>query len=260
MADEEELDARGRAGDRRRRRGQGAALGAVRRCSPCSRVVAALTLPPGAPLRNPETGDIIGDSPLMSSLIVIISAASSSPPGSRSGAATGTVKGSEDALGDDHEGVGEPGEPAVPVPADRAVHRLLRLQQHRAGRRRSRSATSSRTLDLGDLWLLLGIIIVTLLVDFIIPAKIAKWAILAPIFIPLMLRLGVEPQTVLAAYRVGDSPINVLTPLMPYFPLMVVFAQRYQRDAGIGTVIALMIPYALIVAVVWIAVLHRCGT
>ena len=107
-------------------------------------------------------------------------------------------------------------------------------------------------LDLGDLWLLLGILIVTLLVDFIIPAKIAKWAILAPIFIPLMIRLGVEPQTVLAAYRVGDSPVNVLTPLMPYFALMVVFTQRYQRDAGIGTVIALMIPYALIVTVVWV--------
>jgi len=73
-------------------------------------------------------------------------------------------------------------------------------------------------LNLANLLLLLGIIVVTLVVDIVMPAKIAKWAILAPIFIPLMLRLGVEPQTVLAAYRLGDSPINVLTPLMPYFP------------------------------------------
>jgi aminobenzoyl-glutamate transport protein len=106
-------------------------------------------------------------------------------------------------------------------------------------------------LDLGDLWLLLGVMVVTILVNFLIPAKIAKWAILAPIFVPLMLRLGVEPQTMMAAYRVGDSPTNVLTPLMPYFALMVVFAQRYQRDAGIGTVIALMIPYTLILTVAW---------
>ena len=106
-------------------------------------------------------------------------------------------------------------------------------------------------LDLGSITLLLGIIVATLVVDLIMPAKIAKWAILAPILIPLMLRLGVEPQTVLAAYRLGDSPINVLTPLMPYFPLMVVFAARYQKDAGIGTVIALMMPYAIIVAVTW---------
>jgi aminobenzoyl-glutamate transport protein len=106
-------------------------------------------------------------------------------------------------------------------------------------------------LNLANLLLLLGIIVLTLLVDIIMPAKIAKWAILAPIFIPLMLRLGVEPQTVLAAYRLGDSPINVLTPLMPYFPLMVVFAARYQKDAGIGTVIALMVPYAFVVLVAW---------
>jgi aminobenzoyl-glutamate transport protein len=85
----------------------------------------------------------------------------------------------------------------------------------------------------------------------VIVPKIPKWAILAPIFVPLMLRLGVAPQTVLAAYRVGDSPTNVLTPLMPYFPLMVVFARRYQRDAGIGTVIALMIPYTLVLTVAW---------
>jgi aminobenzoyl-glutamate transport protein len=107
-------------------------------------------------------------------------------------------------------------------------------------------------LDVGKVVLLLGIIVVTMVVDVIMPAKIAKWAILAPIFVPLMLRLGVVPQTVLAAYRVGDSPVNVITPLMPYFPLMVVFAARYQRDAGIGTVIALMMPYALVVAVFWV--------
>ena len=87
-------------------------------------------------------------------------------------------------------------------------------------------------LDVGKVVLLLGIIVVTMVVDIIMPAKIAKWAILAPIFVPLMLRLGVVPQTVLAAYRVGDSPINVITPLMPYFPLMVVFAARYQRERG----------------------------
>jgi aminobenzoyl-glutamate transport protein len=67
-------------------------------------------------------------------------------------------------------------------------------------------------LDLGDLWLLLGVMIVTILVTFVIVPKIPKWAILAPILVPLMLRLGVAPQTVPAAYRVGDSPTNVVTP------------------------------------------------
>ena len=97
--------------------------------------------------------------------------------------------------------------------------------------------------DIGAVWLLIGFIIVTLIVDLVMPAAIAKWAILAPIFIPLLIRLDVTPQTVLAAYRVGDSPLNVVTPLMAYFPLIVVFVQRYQKSAGIGTVVSLMLPY-----------------
>jgi aminobenzoyl-glutamate transport protein len=105
--------------------------------------------------------------------------------------------------------------------------------------------------DIGAVWLLLGFILVTMVVDLVMPAAIAKWAILAPIFIPLMIRLGVAPQTVLAAYRVGDSPFNVITPLMAYFPLIVVFTKRYQKDAGIGTVVSLMLPYVIILSVAW---------
>jgi aminobenzoyl-glutamate transport protein len=213
-------------------------------------VIAALTLPPGAPLRNPETGDIVGDSPFMSSLIVMISAAFLAA-GIAYGRAVGTVKSSGDVLG-----------MIIKSWASLAslIFLFMLIAQFIAYFDFSNMAQVAAVwlgdileeLDLGDLLLLLGILVVTLLVDFIIPAKIAKWAILAPIFVPLVLRLGVEPQTVLAAYRVGDSPVNVLTPLMPYFALMVVFAKRYQSDAGIGTVIALMIPYALVVTAVWV--------
>jgi aminobenzoyl-glutamate transport protein len=213
-------------------------------------VIAALTLPPGAPLRNPETGDIVGDSPFMSSLIVMISAAFLAA-GLAYGRVVGTVKGSDDVL-------------AMITKSWASLASLLFLflliAQFIAYFDFSNMAQVAAVwlgdileeLDLGDLWLLLGVVVVTVLVNFLIPAKIAKWAILAPIFVPLMLRLGVEPQTVLAAYRMGDSPTNVLTPLMPYFALMVVFAKRYQRDAGIGTVIALMIPYTLILTVAWL--------
>jgi aminobenzoyl-glutamate transport protein len=100
-------------------------------------------------------------------------------------------------------------------------------------------------------WLLIGAVIITAVVDLIIPQAIGKWALLAPIFIPLFIRLGVAPQTVLAAYRVGDSPGNVLTPLMAYFPLIVIFTQRYKKDAGIGTVVSLMLPYAVILYIGW---------
>jgi aminobenzoyl-glutamate transport protein len=214
-------------------------------------VVALLTLPSGAPLRNPETGDIVGDSPLMSSLIVIISATFLAA-GLAFGRAVGTIKGSDDALG-------------MITKAWASLASLLFLflliAQFIAYFDFSNIArvvavelgNVLEQMDLAKVLLLLGIVVLTAVVNFIIPAKIAKWAIVAPIFVPLMLRLGVEPQTTLAAYRVGDSPTNVLTPLMPYFPLMVVFAARYQRDTGIGTVIALMLPYAIVLTVAWTA-------
>jgi aminobenzoyl-glutamate transport protein len=213
-------------------------------------LILLLTLPSGAPLRNAETGDIIGDSPLMSSLIVIISGTFLAA-GLAFGRATGTVKGSEDALGMITKSWAS---------LASLLFLFLLIAQFIAYFDFSNIAQVVaitlgdilEDLSVANIFLLLGIILVTMIVDLIMPAKIAKWAILAPIFIPLMLRLGVEPQTVLAAYRVGDSPLNVVTPLMPYFPLMVVFAARYQKDAGIGTVIALMVPYALIVAVFWV--------
>jgi aminobenzoyl-glutamate transport protein len=105
---------------------------------------------------------------------------------------------------------------------------------------------------IGALPLLIAMIVVILFLDIIIPGIIPKWAIFAPIFIPTLLHLGVPPQTVLAAYRVADSPLNTVTPLMVYLPFMVTVAQRYEPDAGIGTIIALMLPYAVIVAIVWI--------
>jgi aminobenzoyl-glutamate transport protein len=105
--------------------------------------------------------------------------------------------------------------------------------------------------NLGSLPLLIVFVVITAVVDLIIPAAIAKWAILAPIFVPLFLKLNVGPEVVLAAYRVGDSPANVITPLMAYFGMIVIFAQKYDKNAGVGTVVAMMLPYAAILYVVW---------
>jgi aminobenzoyl-glutamate transport protein len=105
--------------------------------------------------------------------------------------------------------------------------------------------------NLPAIWLLVGFIVVTLVVDLIITGAVAKWALFAPIFIPLLMKLAVDPEVVLAAYRVGDSPMNAITPLNAYFALIVTFAQRYQKDAGVGTVIALMLPHVATLCVVW---------
>ena len=93
-------------------------------------------------------------------------------------------------------------------------------------------AEALEAAGIGALPLLIGMIIVIMLLDVIIPGVVPKWAIFAPIFIPLFIQLGIPPQTGLAAYRVGDSPINVVTPLMVYLPFMVTIAQRYQKDVG----------------------------
>ncbi len=106
--------------------------------------------------------------------------------------------------------------------------------------------------DIGAIPLLIGFIVVIVVLDFIMPGALPKWAIFAPIFVPLFMRLGVAPQTLLAAYRVADSPVNALTPLMVYLPFIVTVAQRYVKKAGIGTVVALMLPYSGILLVVWV--------
>lgn len=96
-----------------------------------------------------------------------------------------------------------------------------------------------------------GVIIMTALVNLFIGSASAKWALLAPIFVPMLMGLGLSPDLAQAAYRVGDSSTNIITPLMPYFPLVVVYCQRYVKDTGIGTVTAMMLPYSLTFITLW---------
>ncbi len=96
-----------------------------------------------------------------------------------------------------------------------------------------------------------GIIILTGFINLFVGSASAKWALLAPIFIPMLMQLGISPDLAQAAYRVGDSSTNIITPLMPYFPLVVVFCQRYVKSTGIGTVTAMMLPYSVTFLVVW---------
>ena len=108
-----------------------------------------------------------------------------------------------------------------------------------------------KNANLSAIWLLIGFVLVVFILDLVITGAIPKWAIFAPVFVPLLMRLNVEPEAVLAAYRVGDSPINAITPLNAYFAMIVTFAQRYQADAGVGTVIALMLPYIMVMCILW---------
>ena len=212
-------------------------------------VLLVLTVPPNGILRNPETGSLVEDSPLMDSLIFIIMLIFL-VCGVCYGSGAGTLKGSSaamDAITKTFAGLGG------------LIFMLLVIAQFIAYFNYTNMATVVavkmaewlESASIGPLWLLIGFIVVTLILDIIIPGVIPKWAIFAPVFVPLFLRLGVAPQTVLAAYRVGDSPMNVVTPLMVYLPFIVLLAQKYRKEAGVGTVVSLMIPYTLIVSVAW---------
>lgn len=108
-----------------------------------------------------------------------------------------------------------------------------------------------RSLGVHNMVTMVGIIGLTGVVNLFIGSASAKWALLAPIVVPMMMSLGVSPDVTQAAYRIGDSSTNIITPLLPYFPLIVVFCQRYVKSTGIGTVVAMMLPYSITFLIVW---------
>lgn len=212
-------------------------------------IVALATFLPGAPLRDPETGDIIGNTPFMDSLLFIIMLAFL-VSGAAYGVGAGTMKGSTDvikAITKTFAGLGGMVLMLLMISQFIAFFNWTNLPQVIAGS----LAELLEQANIGAIPLLIGFILVIVLLDFIMPGSLPKWAIFAPIFVPLFMRLGVAPQTLLAAYRVADSPVNALTPLMVYLPFIVTIAQRYTKKAGIGTVVALMLPYSITILVVW---------
>ncbi len=114
-----------------------------------------------------------------------------------------------------------------------------------------KGATTLQSLGMPLAMTLIGIILLTAMVNLLIGSASAKWALIGAIMVPMLMQLGVSPDLTQAAYRVGDSSTNIVTPLMPYFPLIVVFCRRYVQSTGIGTLIALMLPYSATLLVVW---------
>jgi aminobenzoyl-glutamate transport protein len=110
---------------------------------------------------------------------------------------------------------------------------------------------SGKALALPGMVTIVGIILLTAAVNLLIGSASAKWALLAPILVPMLMQLGLAPELTQAAYRIGDSTTNIITPLMPYFPLVVVYCQRYVKNTGIGTLVSLMLPYSLTFLISW---------
>lgn len=214
-------------------------------------VFCLLTLPAGAPLRNPMTGELIGNSPFMNGLIALIMLIFL-VSGWAYGIGAGTVRTLSDVIAAIEKSIKNLGG---------TIFLFFVLSQFVAYFTYTNMGTvmalslsgALQSANIGALPLLLGFIVVVAIIDLLLTGAIAKWAIFAPVFVPLLMQLGVEPEAVLAAYRVGDSPMNAITPLNAYFALVVGFAQKYDKSAGVGTIVAMMLPYVVWIFVLWTA-------
>ncbi len=111
------------------------------------------------------------------------------------------------------------------------------------------------SLGMGRIPLMIALVLVSALINLVVGSASAKWAILAPVFIPMFMLLGYSPEFTQLAYRVGDSVTNVIAPMMSYFAMIVAFMERYDKKAGIGTIIATMLPYTFIFLAAWLTML-----
>ncbi|MFO7658461.1 MAG: AbgT family transporter [Bacteroidales bacterium] len=107
----------------------------------------------------------------------------------------------------------------------------------------------------GKIPLMIGFIILTAIINLFMGSASAKWTLMAPVFIPMFMLIGISPEITQVVYRIGDSITNIISPMMSYFALIVAFIHKYDRKAGIGTIIATMLPYSICFFIVWTVLL-----
>ena len=112
-------------------------------------------------------------------------------------------------------------------------------------------ASILESANIGTIPLLIGFILITAVINLFMGSASAKWAIMAPIFVPMLMEMGYSPALTQMAYRIGDSSTNLISPLMSYFALIVAFAQKYDDESGAGTIISTMLPYSMVFLIGW---------
>ena len=112
-------------------------------------------------------------------------------------------------------------------------------------------ASALKSANIGLIPLMVIFVLFSAFMNLFMGSASAKWNILAPVFVPMFMLLGYSPELCQLAYRIGDSCTNVITPLMTYYAVIIIFAQKYDKKAGIGTITATMLPYSLCFLVCW---------
>jgi len=211
-------------------------------------LIAVMVIPENGVLRDAETGSIVR-SPFMSGLVVLIAILAG---------LAGVVYGRISGVYQRYDQVVEGMEDAMKTLAGYLVLMFFAAQfvslfswSNLGAVLAVNGAGFLQNLQLPMLLNLVLFVFMAASINLVVGSASAKWAVLAPVFVPMLMLNGISPEITQTAYRIGDSSTNIITPLMPYFPLVVALMQRYASNVGVGTLVALMLPYSLAFLLVW---------
>lgn len=210
------------------------------------------TIPESGYLRNPETGDLLR-SPFMSGIVAFIFIGAALA-GIAYGIGAKTYKSDSDVM----KGMGKAMETLgiYIVLTFFAAQFVAYFKWTNLGLIFAiEGAELLKASGLGSIPLMIAFILLSAVINMFMGSASAKWAIMAPVFIPMFMLIGYSPELIQGAYRVGDSVTNIISPMMSYFALIVAFIQRYDKNAGIGTIIATMLPYTFVFFIIWTVLL-----
>ncbi|GLS84953.1 AbgT family transporter [Paraferrimonas haliotis] len=214
-------------------------------------LVVGLALPEGSTLRD-ETGSLTNfTSPLMQAIVPLIFIFFVIP-GVVFGYANGTFKSSADIITSMSKAM--EGMAAYIVMAFFCALFIAAFAQSDLGVLLAvKGANFLQSLGMPAGVTIVGLVFLVGFVNLFMGSASAKWALIGPVLVPMLMALNISPDLAQAAYRIGDSSTNIITPLMPYFPLVVVYCQKYVKSTGIGTLIAAMLPYSIALLIAWTA-------
>lgn len=209
----------------------------------------AAVWPEDSPLRSPSGQVTAFNAPLMQSIVPLIFLLFVIP-GVVYGKVAGTFKSLKDAICAMNETMSTMG--SYMVMSFFCAQFLYVFTQSNLGTVLALSgAEALHALNLPGEITIVGMVVLTAIINLVIGSSSAKWALIGPILVPMLMAVGISPELSQAAYRVGDSTANIITPLMVFFPLVVVYCQRYIKDTGIGSLCSMMMPYSLTLLVGW---------
>jgi aminobenzoyl-glutamate transport protein len=213
-----------------------------------SALIAILTLPPNGILRDPETLSIV-PSPFLNGIVILI-ALGFLIPGIAYGIPVGTVRNDKDVVKGMSNAMSSMG--YYIVLAFIAAQFIAYFNWSNLGIILAvNGANLLEASGFTGIPLLLSFVLLSAVINLFVGSASAKWAIMAPIFVPMLMLVGYTPELTQLIYRIGDSTTNIITPLMVYFPLIVAFGQKFDRDLKMGTLIATMLPYSIAFLISW---------